>query len=513
MSNNIINDLNKIYYNIKNQNINIIIDIVLKYFQKNCIINDKLFDEIINNKLILFNNEPYNIFFDIKDLLNNNIDNYYIYDKLIKTILNDILLLNKIKSFDEYLLIVNKKNKKINNYYILKNQYEYIINNKYKFIPLNDIILYNEKNIEDIKKDYIQKTRYYKLIQTKGYNNNFIILSYLCYFKSAVNIIINHPLFLKYNNINTDSLKGGKIKKNIDYHPYELLFYGGNELWDLLSNDNINIFNIVSLFQNITNEQYIIGLPGIKYYPHIILQYLLYFLNNNFTQIFKIYSFFDNYYYIISLNDNIFLDVYDKDYTKKIINQNYCMNYLNDYINEYINVNTKNKSLLFASTINDPLCYNSFNILKNKKIKINDIKNKTLNNINIIKKFNIKYKYYFKINDYYLQSFIVIENIKNKLDFHCVYFKIEYDFNYNISNIIRYDATKNRFFNNFYYNYNNPSYMINELNIFIDENFIKNNYNNLNNVKFKFNKPYINDYFDDIIYYKICLLCYYKFDN
>ena len=49
--------------------------------------------------------------------------------------------------------------------------------------------------------------------------------------------------------------------------------------------------------------------------------------------------------------------------------------------------------------------------------------------------------------------------------------------------------------------------------IIIDENFIKNNYNNLNNVKFKFNKPYINDYFDDIIYYKICLLCYYKFDN
>ena len=224
----------------------------------------------------------------------------------------------------------------------------------------------------------------------------------------------------------------------------------------------------------------------------------------------------DNYYYIISLSDNIFLDNYDKEYINKILNNRFCMNYLNDYINDYIINKTKNKSLLFACTINDPLCYNSFNILKNKRTKISDINNKSINNLEIIKKYNLKYQYDFFINNYYLQSFILIEYKKNGLSFHCVYFKIEYDNKYNITNIIRYDGSKQRFFNNInnelYYNKNNKSFMINEMNVFINNNYINQNYNLLknetSNVKILLNQSYINDYFDDLYYYKICLVCY-----
>jgi len=512
--NKIISDLNNIYKQTINYKFNDKLDILLNYFIniKNYNIK-KLLKHLNNYNKILFNNENYNIFEIILDLIQYNITNYNIYEIMMKDIMNDILLLNNIKTFNEYLINANPKNIKINNIELFRHQYYYITNNKYKVIPLNDIILYNEKNIEDIKKDYIEKTRKYKLVHLKGYNNKFIILSYFCYFKSAVNMIINHPYFLKLTNIDTDSLK---IMKGGYYHPNELLLYGGNELWNLLSNDDLDIIKIIELFQTITNEQYLIGLPGIKYYPHIILQYLLYFLNNNFSQIFKIYSFMDNYYYIISLSDNIFLDTYDKEYINKILDNRFCINYLNDYINDYIINKTKNKSLLFACTINDPLCYNSFNILKNKRTKISDINIKSSNNLKFIKKYNLKYQYDFFINNYYLQSFILIEYKEGGLSFHCVYFKIEYDDKYNITNIIRYDGSKQRFFNNInnelYYNKNNKSFMINEMNVFLNNNYITQNYDLLNdetsNVKIVLNQPYINDYFDNINYYKICLVCY-----
>lgn len=505
--NNITKELNIIYINNKDKELNILIDELLNYFQT-INYNNELFNILKNNKEILLNSLEYNIFDDIEDLLNHNINNYKLYELLMINILNDIILKNKLKTFDEYLnevmtiLNVNK----INNYYILRNQYYYITNNSHKLIPLNNIILYNEKEIEEIKKDYKLQKRNYKLLQTKEFDNNNIIRSYLCYFKSAINIIINHPLFLKITNIDSDSLK---LLKGGYYHPYEILMYGGNELWNELSNENINLINLLKIFQNITNNYYILGLPGIKYYPHIILQYLLYFLNNDFSKIFKIYYYDENFYYLISINDNIFLDIYDIDYTKKILNNRYCMNYIKDYLLDY---EVNNDSFFIDCTINDPLCYNSFNILLNKRTKINNINNKTLNNLQYIKDNNIKYQYDFFINNYYLQSFIVIENIKNSLSFHCVYFKIIYDNNYNIINIIRYDDKKKRFLNNnSYYNLNNDYFMIYEMNIFINQKkLFKFNKTNLINNKIIFNQSYINDYFDNKYYYKICLVCYCK---
>lgn len=466
--NNITKELNTIYINNKDKEINIIIDELLNYFQT-IKYDNNLFNKLRNNKEILLNSLEYNIFDDIEDLLNHNINNYKLYELLMINILNDIILKNKLKTFDEYLnevmtiLNVNK----INNYYILRNQYYYITKNSHKLIPLNNIILYNEKEIEEIKKDYKLQKRNYKLLQTKEFDNNNIIRSYLCYFKSAINMLINHPLFLKITNIDTDSLK---LLKGGYYHPYEILMYGGNELWNELSNENINLINLLKIFQNITNNYYILGLPGIKYYPHIILQYLLNILDNKFSDIFnishiglnlhitekKIEKYYGiknvkeikNFKFIFISNYNIFLSPLQINKNNNTFDKDYIYDY---YLKINIPNNFNNSAFIISTIQNDPLVFNTFNNIVNYKLSFDDILLRTKGNIKIIKDNNIFYNYYYKINindiDYYLQSFIVIEYIlKINMCFHCVYIKLEYNYDINgilyIKNKIRYDDLK-----------------------------------------------------------------------
>ena len=277
-------DLNNIYNNTKELNINDILDILLNYFSK--IKYDKyLFKEIKNNKNVLFNNEPYNIFDDIKDLIQNEISNYNIYDKLMKNIMNDIILNEDLKTFDEYLTLSNPNNEKINNYYILRNQYYYLTNLNITLLP--PISLYNNKNIESIKKYPNTQFRKYKLKQKRFYNNENIIISYICYFKTAINIIIHHPLFKRKVNIDSDSLKLPQLQYGGYYTIKDIILYGGNELLNLLKSKNKNMINILELFNKLTYNEYIIGFPGIKYYPQIILQQLLFYLNNDFSDLFK----------------------------------------------------------------------------------------------------------------------------------------------------------------------------------------------------------------------------------
>ena len=510
-------DLNTIYIKTKELNINDILDILLDYFNK-IKYNYNLFEEIKNNKNILFNNEPYNIFDDIYELLTKQITNYFIYENLMKNIMNDIIQKNNLKQFEEYLALLNIKNNNIKNYFILRNQYFYLVNLNIEAIP--NVMIYNSKSIDKIRQYPNSQFRKYKLKQTKYYNDNNIIVSYICFFKSAVNIIIHHPLFKKKVNIDSDSLKLPKLQYGGYYTIKEIMQYGGNELLDLLKSKNKNMNSILELFFKLTDYQYMIGLPGIKYYPHMILQYLLYYLNNDFSDLFRVNTtkIKKDFKYFIIFSDNIFTSIYPDAYKNKILNNNYCMNELKRLINNKI---IMNNTFILACPINDPLYLNTFNIILNNELNLFEINNEVDNNIKIIKNMNLKYQYNFFIDDYYLQSFIVIENIKNKLTFHCVYFKVEYDVEYNITNIIRYDGNKIRFFyndenNNLYYNKLNPKFMIDEMNIFINNEFINNNYKLLNdkddnnNIKINLNQNYISDYFNDNNYYKICLVCYVK---
>jgi len=147
--------------------------------------------------------------------------------------------------------------------------------------------------------------------------------------------------------------------------------------------------------------------------------------------------------------------------------------------------------------------YNVFTNIYNLKYNYNDIKKMTKNKL--IQYNNYQYKYNYLIEDYYLESFCLIENEINGMDFHNIYIKLHYGNNFNcIRKIVRYD--------NFVKNYgpNQNDFMdddldlsksnkkcfafFSELNIF-EENYIKDNFNIINDKN-----------------YKISLLCYVKKD-
>lgn len=93
------------------------------------------------------------------------------------------------------------------------------------------------------------------------------------------------------------------------------------------------------------------------------------------------------------------------------------------------------------------------------------------------------------MNDYYLTSFCIAENIPGKkISFHCVFIQIKYDYDFNIVGINRYDANK--------------------LDYFDKEDQRKNEY--LQYEHAIFHKDCISDYYDKFHNYKICLLCYTK---
>ena len=57
------------------------------------------------------------------------------------------------------------------------------------------------------------------------------------------------------------------------------------------------------------------------------------------------------------------------------------------------------------------------------------------------------YQYKYFMNDYYLTSFCVAENIPEKrISFHCVFIQIKYDYDFNIVGINRYDDNKLDYF-------------------------------------------------------------------
>ena len=541
--NNIIEDINNIYNQLDNHSEDYIISEINDYIN-NIKDIDKL--ELINNlkedNRLILNKERNKYILDyVKNLIKNKITCYNKYVKLSKLIIENKILENNELNFEDYIKIFNIKD---NEKDLLEIQYNKLI--KSPIIPFsNDLIFKNNLEDELIKRDYLNynenKTlRRYKLIQTIILDKNtFLISSYLCYFKSAINFIINHPFFLYLSNLSTDStniipenipqleLKTKFINGGI-YHPYEHKILGGNELWNLLINDKLKLKKILNLFLSTFNYGYTIGIPGFKYYPYIILQHLLNILDNRFSNIFIIkytqdiltdtekfinktygienFKEINKYYYLFNSNYNIFINPPNIKYNKNTFNKDYIFD---NYLNTHITDNFNNSAIIISTIQNDPLVFNTFNNIVNYKLSFDDILLKTKNNIKFIKDNDIFYNYYYKINinktDYYLQSFIVIEYIsKINMCFHCVYIKLEYNYDINgilyIKNKIRYDDLKLNY--NYKKNLNDIPFLNEELGLFKDDKI-----NDLYFTKYNEKTKKIDEY-----YYKICLVSYCKAD-
>lgn len=364
---------------------------------------------------------------------------------------------------------------------LLDIQKDYV--DKYKD-NIKDLPLEYAHKIEN-QDDYVTtdkiKTEYrdYKHMEhTTGFNPNLIYYSYICYFKSAINCIIHHPLF-KYENKYVDYV----LDTETPYDPSnkylpinDILQQGGSILWQMLQ-DKRDILDIVEEFNRINDNKYLIGTPKIKYYPHQILEK---FLEN-----------FDNYFSKrVSCNSH-FVQVID-DWDHENFDYKKDDEFMDDRINE-IFTKCNNDSIFIAPIINNPLdCYTYTNICQQKDQykqihKLDFIAN---NKLKDIKLHELYYYYRYNINDYYLTSCCVVEHKHEKFTFHCIYVQFKYDTNYEVVKVNRYDDHK--------LNYRNIK--DNE-----DYEFLKSERN-------IFHKKGIMDYYDDIYGFKICLLCYVKKD-
>ena len=122
---------------------------------------------------------------------------------------------------------------------LLKHQEKYI--NKYKdkieSIPLiNEYKSTYQDDEVNITKDRKVYRDYKHMEQKTGFNPDLIYYSYICYFKSAINCIIHHPLF-KYENKYVDYV----LDTETPYDPSnkylpisDILQQGGSILWQML---------------------------------------------------------------------------------------------------------------------------------------------------------------------------------------------------------------------------------------------------------------------------------------
>jgi len=448
------------------------ITLITKYIYDKLKINPKLnYNNILNDNRILYNksNNDY-IIVQVIHNLNNDLLSNYNYNNYVKTI--KFILTKYIKNKNYY---NNGKNYN-NDIQIYKLQYDYLIDNinNLEVIPLNK--KYVSKLIKKDKRIIGYKKIKYSFQDKKEFNNNLILYSYLCYFKTAINAIKHNELFKYICNIESDTIDfnikealtlkeivgGNKIK---DYKYY---YIGGMEFMDLFVKENISIIEYVNLFNKLTQNKYFIGTPGIKYYPYQIFNEVLNFLPSTFSTIL-----YNHNNYCINIDENILL-------TFKSINE---------FINFYTS-NFNSSCYYFITTQNDPLINNVFTIIYNNKLSYKDVKYNT----NKLLHSNIyQYQYNYIINDYYLESICLIENISknNKdnlrsLDFHNIYIKFLYNNNYELTNIIRYDGS--------ILEYNNEN--------MTKYNFMKIEYEKL------FYKNYVSDYIDGLINYKISMICY-----
>lgn len=367
-----------------------------------------------------------------------------------------------IKYGIEFLVMpYNLKEKKVDEKIIeyLKKSFAYDRSNG---IPLDDDC-YNINSYDytfncfnhDRKELKIKTKRY---IDYDMFNDPYHNFYYLSYFKCAINFIVNHPLFKKYDNREYEELINNK-----EYETSKYYYNASIKLWKLLSDNKFT--EIVNFYNNITDNQNVIAMPDIHHNPYKILQELLYYLGNDFSNTFYRLNHF------IFFGSNIKHDI---EFHLSRCNQKSIFIYLPkpfddlfdsfeiqnlwDFWEDYDEVHDS----LDECTIPKEIKY----FLKR-----------------LVGDSSINYDYL--VGDYYLTSFCFTEwIIDGNIYYRHVFVKINYDENFNVISKVRYDDKEME------YEQNKYQFMDNELKIF--------------------NQTGINEYYDDNNKYHINMLCYVK---
>lgn len=306
------------------------------------------------------------------------------------------------------------------------------------------------------RKELKIKTKRY--IDYDMFNDPYRNFYYLSYFKCAINFIVNHPLFKKYDNREYEELINNK-----EYETSKYYYNASIKLWKLLSDNKFT--EIVNFYNNITDNQNVIAMPDIHHNPYKILQELLYYLGNDFSNMFYRLNHF------IFFGSNIKHDI---EFHLSRCNQKSIFIYLPkpfddlfdsfeiqnlwDFWQDYYEVHDS----LDECTIPKEIKY----FLKR-----------------LVGDSSINYDYL--VGDYYLTSFCFTEwIIDGNIYYRHVFVKINYDENFNVISKVRYDDKEME------YEQNKYQFMDNELKIF--------------------NQTGINEYYDDNNKYHINMLCYVK---
>lgn len=298
-------------------------------------------------------------------------------------------------------------------------------------------------------------------IKTKRYidydmfNDPYRNFYYLSYFKCAINFIVNHPLFKKYDNREYEELINNK-----EYETSKYYYNASIKLWKLLSDNKFT--EIVNFYNNITDNQYFIAMPDIHHNPYKILQELLYYLGNDFSNMFYRFNYF------IFFGSNIKHDI---EFHLSRCNQKSIFIYLPNPFGHFEIQDLWNFWDDYGEIYGYD--YDEWTIPKAIKCDLEKLKYKK----------SINYDYL--VGDYYLTSFCFTECIiDSDIYYHHVFVKINYDENFNVISKVRYDDKEME------YEQNKYQFMDNELKIF--------------------NQTGINEYYDDNNKYHINMLCYVK---
>lgn len=367
-----------------------------------------------------------------------------------------------IKYGIEFLVMpYNLKEKKVDEKIIeyLKKSFAY---DKSNGIPLDDDC-YNINSYDytfncfnyDRKELKIKTKRY---IDYDMFNDPYRNFYYLSYFKCAINFIVNHPLFKKYDNREYEELINNK-----EYETSKYYYNASIKLWKLLSDNKFT--EIVNFYNNITDNQNVIAMPDIHHNPYKILQELLYYLGNDFSNMFYRLNYF------IFFGSNIKHDI---EFHLSRCNQKSIFIYLPkpfddlfdsfeiqnlwDFWQDYYEVHDS----LDEWTIQNEIDFYLDRLVGDSSIN-----------------------YDYLVGDYYLTSFCFTEwIIDGNIYYRHVFVKINYDENFNVISKVRYDDKEME------YKQNKYQFMDNELKIF--------------------NQTGINEYYGDNNKYHINMLCYVK---
>ena len=367
-----------------------------------------------------------------------------------------------IKYGIEFLVMpYNLKEKKVDEKIIeyLKKSFAYDRSNG---IPLDDDC-YNINSYDytfncfnhDRKELKIKTKRY---IDYDMFNDPYRNFYYLSYFKCAINFIVNHPLFKKYDNREYEELINNK-----EYETSKYYYNASIKLWKLLSDNKFT--EIVNFYNNITDNQNVIAMPDIHHNPYKILQELLYYLGNDFSNMFYRLNHF------IFFGSNIKHDI---EFHLSRCNQKSIFIYLPKPFDDLFDSFEIQNLWDFWQDyyeVHDSL--DEWTIPKEIKYFLK----------RLVGDSSINYDYL--VGDYYLTSFCFTEwIIDGNIYYRHVFVKINYDENFNVISKVRYDDKEME------YEQNKYQFMDNELKLF--------------------NQTRINEYYDDNNKYHINMLCYVK---